>query len=331
MKLRTKELPLHDVESAAVDSDIKAYLLTELKKIAARRVHSIHGSWPSDKDVDTMLGRCSGLFIIASAITRFIDYPYAAPQDRLKLLLNMDNGAVYERKSGIDVMYHQILVASFKNVDEDDSEFFAEMHLVVGSIVLAFTPLSTASLAKILKISSERIRSIISRLHSVFIVPDSDSDDVRIFHKSFSDFITTEDRCRDKRYWISAPAHHLELGALCLELMNARLMKNICRLPRYVMNADVEDLPARRERYIRIPLAYACSSWAKHLGSSLGGGADIGVIIELVNWLLEDHLLPWLEVLSIEGELSIAVYALHDVKSWLTDVSIFVWLEAVCC
>ena len=163
MKLRTKELPLHDVESAAVDSDIKSYLKTELKEIAARCVPQIHSSWPSDKDVDTILERCSGLFIIASAITRFIDYPYAAPQDRLKLLLNMDNGAVYERKSGIDVMYHQILVASFKSVDEDDSEFFDHMHLVVGSIVLAFTPLSTASLAMILNTSSERIR----RTHSV--------------------------------------------------------------------------------------------------------------------------------------------------------------------
>jgi len=128
-------------------------------------------------------------------------------------------------------MYHQILVASFKNVDEDDSEFFDEMHLVVGSIVLAFTPLSTASLSKILKISLERIRSILSRLHSVLIVPNSDSDDVRMCHKSFSDFITEEERCRDKRYWINAAAHHLELGTMCLELMKRALMKNICRLP----------------------------------------------------------------------------------------------------
>ena len=157
-------------------------------------------------------------------------------------------------------------------------------------------------------------------------MPNSDSDDVRICHKSFSDFITAEDRCRDKRYWINAAAHHLELGALCLELMNMKLTKNICHLPRYVMNADVEDLPARREQYVGIPLAYACSSWAKHLESSLGSGADIGAIVELVYYLLEDCFLPWLEVLSVKGEFYNAVYALDDVKLWLTDVSIFVWL-----
>jgi hypothetical protein len=100
MKLRTKELPLHDVKLAAMDSDIKSHLSTELKEIAARRVASLRGSWPSDKDVDMILEKCSGLFIIASAITRFIDYPYATPQDHLKLLLYMANGAVYEKRSG---------------------------------------------------------------------------------------------------------------------------------------------------------------------------------------------------------------------------------------
>jgi hypothetical protein len=80
MKLRTKELPLHDVKSATVDSDIKSYLRTELQDIAARRIGRIHSSWPSDKDVATILENCSGLFIIASAITRFIGYPYATPR-----------------------------------------------------------------------------------------------------------------------------------------------------------------------------------------------------------------------------------------------------------
>jgi hypothetical protein len=235
----------------------------------------------------------------------------------------MPNGAIYEGKSGIDVMYHQILVASFKNVDEDDLEFFDEMHLVVGSIVLAFTPLSTASLAKILKASPARIRNILSHLHSVLIVPTSDSDAVRMCHKSFADFITEQKRCRDMRYWIKASTHHLKLGALCLKLMKRTLTKNICRLPRYVMNDEVEDLPARREEYIGAPLAYACSSWAKHLRSSFGWAGDIGDIAELVHYLLEVCFLPWLEILSVEGKFYISVYALHDVKSWLTNVSIF--------
>jgi hypothetical protein len=103
--------------------------------------------------------------------------------------------------------------------------------------------------------------------------------------------------------------------------MKPKLRRNMCGLPPYAMNNDIIDLPARREKYIGAPLVYACEFWINHLLSSNRVGDDTdGEIVELVNYFFEEHLLSWLEVLSIGSKLRVAVYCLHSLRSWLTDV-----------
>ena len=320
--LRTKELPLHDVESVIVDSDIKSFVKTRLDEIAARRRQSISGQWPSDRDVATILKKTSGLFIIASVIIRFIDSPYASPQECLKLIVDLPDSTIYEGKSGIDVVYHQILSASFRDANESDPDFLGQLHLVVGSIVLALKPLPRASLAELLEMTPEKIWHILTHLHSVLIVPESESDPIRILHKSFADFITNHQRCPDGRYLIDALAHNSELGVRCLKLMKTKLTKNICRLPPYTMNYDVKDLLARREKYIGPPLSYACSSWSKHIQLSPKAGDNTSTVIKLIHDVVAQHLFSWLEVLSAEDVLYVAIYSLRDLRSWLNNVSI---------
>jgi hypothetical protein len=59
------------------------------------------------------------------------------------------------------------------------------------------------------------------------------------------------------------------------------------------------------------------------LPSGSRAGDDTGAeIVELVNYFFDEHLLAWLEVLSIWGHLRVAVYSLHNFRSWLTDVRI---------
>ena len=320
--LRTKELPLHDVDSATINSDIKSFVTFRLDEIGTRRRQSISGQWPSDRDIAVILEKTSGLFIIASVILRFIDSSFASPQKRLKLIVDLPESTTYEGRSGINVVYHQILSASFEHADEGDTTFSDQLRLVVGSIVLAFKPLPRASLAELLEMTPEDIWIILTHLHSVLIVPESESEPIRILHKSFADFITDKERCPDPRHFIDSPLHHSVLGIHCLKLMKLRLMKNICNLPRYAMNKDVEDLRARRELCIPALLLYVCSAWAKHLQLSSQAGSNTSYILTLVNNFFTCHLLSWLEVLSIEENLHIAIYSLHDVRSWLIKVSI---------
>jgi hypothetical protein len=212
-------------------------------------------------------------------------------------------------------VYHQILSAGVEHADEDDAVFFDQLHLVVGSIVLALKPLPRASLAEILEMTPQDIWMILTHLHSVLVMPESESEPIRILHKLFADFITDKERCPDARHFIDPPPHHSVLGIHCLKMMKMRLMKNICGLPRYAMNNDVKDLPARRELYISAPLSYACSSWAKHIQLSSQAGGNTSSILMLVNELFTRHLLSWLEVLGIEEHLHTSIYSLHDVST----------------
>jgi NACHT domain len=317
--LRTKELALHDVESSVVDADIRSFVKARLEDVGFRNRFCIAGPWPSDEDIATITKKASGHFIVASVILRFIDYPYAMPQDRLKLIASMLNHTIYEGKSGVDVTYIQVLVANLSNVDKEDSQFFDQLRLVLASIVLAFNPLSRASLGRMLGMSSGQIWMILRSLHSVLIVPDSDSEPIRICHKSFADFLTDRKRCSDERFYINASVHHSQLGAFCLTLMTSTLTKNICRLPRYALNKDVKDLVARHDKYIGPSLAYGCRYWAKHLRMSTEASNDTGMIVKLIDQIFRNHFLSWLEVLSIEAHLRVAIYSLHDVRSWMED------------
>jgi hypothetical protein len=87
------------------------------------------------------------------------------------------------------------------------------------------------------------------------------------------------------------------------------------------MNNDVGDLAARRENHIGGGLEYACRSWAKHLRLASSDGGDVGHVVELLGYFFNHHLLSWLEVLSIVGDVRCAVYSLRDVRSWFDHVS----------
>jgi hypothetical protein len=104
--------------------------------------------------------------------------------------------------------------------------------------------------------------------------------------------------------------------------MNGSLKKNICHFPPYALNRDIGDLDARKDRFIGGGLEYACRSWAKHLRFASRDDNDIGRIVKLLECFLKHHLLSWLEVLSIVGDMRCAVYSLRDVKGWFVAVSL---------
>jgi hypothetical protein len=229
---------------------------------------------------------------------------------------------VREGRSGVDDTYLQVFLRSFPDAYILDAKFFDLLRLVVGSIVLVFRPLSCADLAKILDIPQGRVEGSIRWLHSVLIIPESDTWPLRICHKSFADFLLHPGRCTDRRFYIESSALHMKLATYCLRLMNESLKKNVCDLPPYTVNEDIDDLDARREKYIGNGLEYACRSWANHLRLASSDGDDVGRTVELVEYFFKHHLLSWLEVLSIVGDMRCAVYSLRDVKDWFVRVSV---------
>ena len=202
---------------------------------------------------------------------------------------------------------------------------FANLRRVLGAVILAFNPLSRAQVAKILKVKPSLITANLRHLHSVLLVPSEDSKEIRVFHKSFPDFLQDPERCSDPRFFISSPLYHADMALGCLELLK-KLKRNPCDLPDLAMNRDVPDIPELPEHRVGGGSRYACAHWAMHIRSSpTDNDYSIRLITSAIEFLKENAL-PWIEVMSLENRLEDAVHNINSLLDWLDTVC-----ELSCC
>ena len=318
----TDVLKLHDVKRSSVDEDIKLYLgiyLTNIRE--TRRECEFPVEWPSSDDVNVLCGKADGLFIYASTVVKFVGSKYHDPTKRLDLIILQSQGAAHER--GIDLLYTQILELAFQDADPDDHELYSALRNVVGAVFLAFHPLSRKTLSSLLRNcgTSSDVSTTLRFLHSLLKIPDSEDEPIRVFHKSFPDFLTDRTRCKDERFFVDPAVHHEDILFSCLDLMKKRLRKNICDLEDYAVLSEVEDLSGRMETRIGSSLEYACRFWARHLASVPGSGPGAKWVQEAIEEFFDKRLLYWFEVLSIVGHLEAAIYAINYIRQWYISVS----------
>ena len=276
--------------------------------------------WPSLYDINLLCKKAGGLFIYASTVVKFVASKYHLPTERLDLIISRSRDAAHE---GVDRLYTQILELAFQDADSGDQELYSRFRNVVGAILLASHPLSRTALSKLLGNCGTpfHISTTLRFLHSVLNVPDSEDEPIRVFHKSFPDFLTDRTRCKDDRFFIDPATHHKSILFSCFDLMEKSLKKNICELDDYVVLKYVLTLSARRDKYIGTSLEYACRFWTKHLASVPGKGPDAKKIQEAIDKFFTKRLLCWIEVLSIVGHLGTAVNAIDDIRQWYISVS----------
>lgn len=309
---------LHEVDRRNVDEDIRLFLEHHFKALVIHRSNwEVSTPWPSSEDIRIVTLKAEGLFIYASTVVKFLASPDHNPKDRLHLITSMLDSTVYEGQSGIDELYTLLLSNAFSHIRRDDSEFLDRLLLVVSTVVLLRQPIPIASLARLQNLTPEHVFTSLRSLHSVLFVPTSDSEPIRVLHKSFPDYLTSHQRCTDDRFYIDSLDHHTTLTVRCLELMTTALKGNTCNIPRYAMNNDIKDSFTRRQNNIDEALVYACRFWANHLCSMPIAGKEVMRIIELLKKLIQRNLLKWLEVLSIVKDLRTAIHSLVDVEQWV--------------
>ena len=165
------------------------------------------------------------------------------------------------------------------------------------------------------------ISTALNSLHSLLLVPESIEDPIRVFHKSFPDFLMDPERCQDTRFFVDPPAHHTEILLSCLRLMEERLKRNICDLDGGANPRAVNDLSDRRKEYIGDVLEYACEFWTKHLVKSPSSGPNAEKVRKAIDKFFTMHLLLWIEVLIIMGNLDVSIHCINDIQQWYTLVS----------
>ena len=309
---------LHNVERSLVDNDIRLFLKQSFLDIAHRQ-HGLDG-WPKTEQLDLLCERAAGLFVYAVATVKFIGHRNNNPKKQLDRLLRSPQCSSREGRTEfrasitLDSLYTSILQEAF---GRDDPEDDPKIRSVLGAVVLAANPLSPSTIATLLGFDTEDVFPLLSSVHSLLILQDEVDNPVRPFHKSFPDFLVHPIRCADRRFRISPPDHHSQLLTCCLDLINRKLEKNICRLPDAVANSDVGDLKERAERYIDPPLQYACRLWHKHLVDTQTATPHALSITSALHQFLEKKFLSWLEVLSVLGTVRDAVDALQLTTDWL--------------
>jgi hypothetical protein len=304
---------LSQMDHSAV-ADVSLYLRHHIAVFRLDKALELAPEWPGEHKVQALIDHSGGLFIWASTAVRFIaDGLY--PEVRLNSLLDSQNDR--QSESALDALYATALnMAGEWNSDEFADDFRA----VLGAIVVAKMSLTDSTLDRILGLDGRRpSHMFVSRLRC--FLQWSTGQPIQILHASFVDYLSDKSRCGSHPWFVDVPLHNQILATACFRHMQVGLRCNICELETsHIFNDDVSDLHDRTEKFIVPHLSYACHFWAHHLQLSASHSATLAYIENF----LRLQLLYWLEVLSLIGKLSIALWALTYVARIIVgDISIF--------
>ena len=331
----TEVLKLHEVKPEAVDKDIELFFRTQLTSLAKNRSDlDLTKGWPHSSDIKILCKKAAGFFIYASTVVKFIDSEIDPPTKRLSLVTNLPQSTVKEGKSGVDQLYTKVLKEAFCAVHADNSQGYLNFRTVVGTVLLIFNPLPIQGLSDLLGCDTHHVRSTIRSLHSLLLVPESIEDPICTFHKSFPDFLMDPDHCEDKRFFVEPADHHVEILLACMRLMEKKLRKNICNLDNHAVLSEVKDLSSRQKEHIGDALEYACRFWTKHLMGIPHSSPQAEEVQRAIDKFFTIHLLHWIEVLVLTGNLGVGIYAMNDVDQWynlVSDVLAVYWCCAYNC
>lgn len=296
----TNPFDLHSVLPADADSDITIFFTHKLRELP-----NLDPGWPLPEDIRFLVTISEGLFIAASTLLRYIDSEKHPPKFRYQ---SLHSG---HKISGLDSMYKQILSSAIAEMDP--TEEIGDFKTVIGTVILASTRLTVQAMGDLLEIDVIRsIMPILTTLRPVIYTPNVKEGLVHIFHSSFHDFLVDSRRCTDNRFFIQPAEHHELLALFCLKHMTTQLSKDICSIQLHTrknMDTDVQ----KTAMSLRGHLVYACRYWGGHFAKS-----NPDNLMELLKTFVMEHLLSWVEVLCLVGDLDGGVDTLTTVRQKLS-------------
>jgi hypothetical protein len=305
------------VEDIAVYVDYRLRQVTELSDRQRKQAK------------EKVCDRAGQLFIWASVACNFIAEA-RDPALQLRKLLHATDHENRETQSALvqlDALYCGVLKNAITIRD------LKAFRYVVGSILALERPLSQIELDSLLGLGDEsanyavRLPSgdnihlsssavIINSLQSILRTDPTahagTGGAVRLLHPSLYDFLTS--RAEDD-YRIDVVEQNGILAVQSLKVLNAELCLDICRIGNpSLLNEEVEDLPQRIDGYMSGGLQYSCHSFAYHLGEV--SEPSVLVANEL-NKFAREHLLHWIEAMSLLGKITRAEYCLQVLTRWM--------------
>jgi hypothetical protein len=285
--------PLHTVDDNVTKHDITLYLTEEFSKIQQDPEHDLPRGWPGEEQIEILAARAAPLFIFAATVCRFVADINFDPKERLQEFLASPSG------SKLDDTYRPVLKQLLVKDKRDRDKLIGEFQEIIGVIILLAAPLSLSSLADLLELQERNVSIRLRSFHSVLVIPSDPSLLIETFHSSFHDYLLDEGTKADpeiSRFWVDKGEKHEFIARHCLTVMRHYLKKNICELPSYGTSRAEIDF-ASIASFLPPALQYACRYWVFHLSGSSAPARSLDPVFEF----LKEHLLHWLEVMSILG------------------------------
>jgi hypothetical protein len=300
-----RQIILHDIESSLVRRDINTYLAFELARLPGKLylASSLPQDWFSSSELEQLVNRSGTLFIFASTLLRFLgDTDMNNPRLQLDVLLQpgsvpQDGAQPY---AGLDQLYTDI-ISPRHGSGLNPKQASSNLRVVVGTLIVLQDTLPLQDMAHLLELPLHTIHSVLHKLHSVIILPQSDDQSPYIYHQSFTDFITSQQRCPED-YYVSTTYHHAQLAEACMKA----IIQYAAAQPLENGTAHAPSLPAH--------LRYAVVYWASHLSQS---GLGDTVLCTLVKELACTSLIAWMILASAIGQASTLAFSSQSAEHWM--------------
>ena len=284
-----------NIMSGCNSDDIWLYLQHRMARIRSKTMALSPGlQWPSESDIRELAHRASGLFVWASTASDFID-----GYDPLKRMNIVLNGAVTSgAMNALDVLYR---TAMWSSENWEDGDFVEDFTAIMGLVLVVQHPLSSTAIDHLLGKPRRPCSYTISHLGCLI----QQMPTVRPLHPSFADFLTSRSRCGRDIWFFDRNPCKLKLVILCLRRLNQVLRQNMCDLTLSV-DPSGESLPEDVE--------YACIFWIEHLCAIQEGHPSV---ITYLDVFVNQHLLHWIEAMSILKESRKAIRLLDNLLVWM--------------
>ena len=325
-RISYQDFILHDISSSLIDRDIMLFLVYKLDQIQKQSSNQLRSDWPDQYKIESLLLLVRPLFICAATICRFISEPYDDPDVRLRYVLRIRDTEVYDP---VHQTYQLILEKLIRgSTARHRVAILKEFREVVGAIVILSELLPITALASILGIEPRQIQIRLKGLHSVINISTNPRAPLRIFHKSFADFLLDEARAGSHNFCIENRTVHRELGLKCLGLLinTPCLKQDICGLRHPATFRETVDLHLVSE-CLPSHVQYACRYWVHHCKAGL---LKLSEHEDMVADFLRGRFLYWFEAPSLIGQadqLIKIVFDLQDMADPDMNSSMFTFLS----
>ncbi|KAF7969757.1 hypothetical protein HWV62_26048 [Athelia sp. TMB] len=282
-----------DINDSRNIADIEAFVRHVLKDIARRK--RLGKGWPDERLVQDVTRRSEGLFLWVATIHRLL-CTVADPEATLSNILSGQKlGLSAQRK--IDGMFNAVL-ATF---DHDDEEFLTAYELLMGTILLALSPLTPLALKAFAStLSSREVSHYLHKMGPLLTATGEADEHVHIIHLSLREFLLgSAPSPNPHREWfhISVKVHHARMALSCLNLMNKQIRSDISGLgyatkqvaDEWSQHGVSDILESLSEEFL-----YSCKYWTCHI---LQVDEPDNDLLEALENFISQHFIGWMEIL----------------------------------